>query len=175
MSTLLTVTIFLPLFGSLILFFMPMWSYRTARQFALVTSLITFALSVVLLLGFRVGGPPGYQFATSVDWLSVGDSAIKFTFGLDGISLCLMVMSSLLVVPSIFASWESSQVRTRSSGSAPETPAGRSCWSSCCASPTEDFRSTSSTPRPRRPCHTTPIQAPASWCRTCPPCPTSAS
>src|SRR4051794_30404551 len=109
MPTLLTITVFLPLLGSLILFFMPMWSYRTARQFALAVSLVTFVLSLALLAGFQVETtrPDLPQFRSSADWLSVGPSAIKFALGLDGISLCLFVLSCLLVIPSIFASWES--------------------------------------------------------------------
>ncbi|MDB5353384.1 MAG: nuoM [Planctomycetota bacterium] len=113
MPMLLTITVFLPLIGSLILFLMPMWSYKTARQFALATSLITFVLSLFLLIGFQVGTtrPDLPQFSTSTDWLTVGNSAIKFALGLDGISLCLFALSTLLVIPSIFSSWESVKER----------------------------------------------------------------
>ena len=108
MSTLLTITVFLPLLGSLALFFMPTWSYRTARVVALVTSLATLALSLVLVAGFPVGGKLA---GPQVPWLAFGGSSIEFALGLDGISLCLFVLSTVLVVPAIFSSWEAIQER----------------------------------------------------------------
>ena len=110
MSTLLTITVFLPLAGGLILFFMPMWSPAVARRFALATSLLTLALGLVLLVAFPVvtgSSPSRYEFAFTRPWLALGDSSIHFALGLDGISLLLFVLSTLLVIPAIFASWES--------------------------------------------------------------------
>jgi NADH-quinone oxidoreductase subunit M len=106
-SSLLTITVFLPLLGSMALFFMPMWSYRTARVVALATSLATLALSLVLVAGFDANPTTvGPQFVSSQPWLSFGGSSIDFSLGLDGISLCLFVLSTVLVVPAIFSSWE---------------------------------------------------------------------
>jgi len=114
MSTLLIVTVFLPLAGSLALFSAPGWSHATARLVALVTALATLALSVVLLFAFDPSperAAEGAQFVTSAPWLPVGKSAIHFALGLDGISVWLFVLSTVLVIPAIFSSWESVKER----------------------------------------------------------------
>ena len=112
MSSVLTFAVFLPLLGSLFLFFSPALSYRTARQVALGTSLLTLALSLVLFLGFPVPTTSSiYEFTTTHSWISMGKSSVNFALGLDGVSLLLFVLSSLLVIPAIFASWESVKER----------------------------------------------------------------
>ena len=60
MATLLLITVFLPLVVSLGLFFAPQLEDRMARQVALTTGLLTLALALILLAGFRSGvsGPP---------------------------------------------------------------------------------------------------------------------
>ncbi len=117
MSTLLVISVFLPLVGSLALFFMPMWTYRTARQVALGTSLATFALSLIFPR-FRASARPARSSHSArgrrgrwPKWMSVGSSSIHFALGLDGISLWLFVLSTLLVIPAIFSSWESIRER----------------------------------------------------------------
>ena len=106
MPTLLVVTVFLPLLGSLALFFMPTLTYRSARAVALAFSLATLALSLVLLARFDVFRSAGPQFGSPQPWLSFGHASIQFSLALDGISLWLFVLSTVLVVPAIFSSWE---------------------------------------------------------------------
>lgn len=120
MPTLLVLTVLLPLVGGVVLFCLPKLDYRQARWAALAVSLATFVLSLILAVGFQtdVSGP---QFtiagsATSESqteavygwqWVDVGyGSGIRFALGLDGISLVLTVLTTLLVVSSIFSSWE---------------------------------------------------------------------
>src|SRR3954452_12426404 len=111
MPTLLVITTLLPLAGSLVLFAFPGLDKRNARAIALATALASLALSLVLLLAFRArvldpqfaygraGGPYG------LTWLGRPD--IRFALGLDGISLFLFALTSLLMLPAIFASWGS--------------------------------------------------------------------
>src|SRR5262249_33363137 len=111
MATLLVITALLPLAGSLVLFAMPRMDMRAARSLALATAVATLALSLVLVAAFRpgvldpqfafgkVGGPYG------MSW--VGPPGIRFALGLDGISLWLFALTTLLMLPAIFASWES--------------------------------------------------------------------
>jgi NADH-quinone oxidoreductase subunit M len=114
MPTLLVINVFLPLIGALVLLLQPRLDHRSARGLALVTVLATLALSLVLALQFQVG-QPGYQFAHQASggalgfrWLDVpGGTGVRFALGLDGISLVLFVLTALLMIPSVFASWES--------------------------------------------------------------------
>jgi NADH-quinone oxidoreductase subunit M len=114
MATLLTITVFLPLVGSLVLVCAPKLKDETARRIGLGFAVLTLALSLLLLLAFRseVKAPQfGFiqQGRYGLAWLGRPD--IRFALGLDGLSLWLFVLTSLLVITSIGASWKSIQER----------------------------------------------------------------
>jgi len=115
MATLLVITVLLPLFASLVLAFAPRLDAHDARQLALAAALVTLGFSLVLLLSFRpqITGPQFAQVTADgrygVGWLGRPD--IRFALGLDGLSLWLFVLTSLLLITSIFASWESIKER----------------------------------------------------------------
>ncbi len=110
MATLLVITVMLPLLGSLALVLLRNLEFQTARSIALVTALLTLGLSLILLWGFdsRVAGP---QFAFmrgshfGLEW--IGRPDIRFALGLDGLSLWLFLLTSILLITSIGASWSS--------------------------------------------------------------------
>jgi NADH-quinone oxidoreductase subunit M len=111
MANLLVLTTFLPLLGSLALFLSPRLGVKASRSIALGVVLLTLALSLVLAVSFHadVEGPQ-FAFRPSgesygVSWLGRPD--IRFAFGLDGLSLWLFVLTSVLMVPALAASWES--------------------------------------------------------------------
>ncbi len=114
MATLLVITVLLPLLGSAALFFLPRLAAEQARLVALVTALATLGLSLILVVAFKVdvAGPQffsGEPGAYGVPWMPQWD--IRFAFGLDGISLSLFALTSLLMITAIFASWESVKER----------------------------------------------------------------
>jgi NADH-quinone oxidoreductase subunit M len=79
------------------------------RWIALLFSLATFALSLLLLGegGVTVGR---FQFVHDVPWInSIG---ARYHLGVDGISLWLVILTTLLVPISILSSWNSVQKRT---------------------------------------------------------------
>lgn len=123
MATLLVIAVFLPLAGAVFLFANPDLDRRMARWVALGTVLATLALCLVLAAGFDPGSV-GPQFARVDDsaigagshgmqeygraWIDVGGGpGIRFALGLDGISLTLVLLTAILMIPSVFASWES--------------------------------------------------------------------
>ncbi len=140
LPTLLVITVLLPLVGGLVLFCLPKIDYQSARWTALGIALASLGLSVVLALAFDPEAP-GYQFAfrgsapapavaarASVPldhdyygarWIEIGPAptadvdapGVRFALGLDGVSLCLLVLTNLLMITSIFASWESIKER----------------------------------------------------------------
>ncbi len=111
MATLLVITTFLPLVGSLVLFLAPGLDMKSARWIALGTVLATLAFSLVLVAGFEPGvltpqfayGPAEGPYGLS--WMVRPD--IRFATGLDGLSIWLYVLTTMLMIPTIFASWES--------------------------------------------------------------------
>ncbi|MFO0910312.1 MAG: NADH-quinone oxidoreductase subunit M [Isosphaeraceae bacterium] len=111
MATLLLITVLLPLAGSLALFLMPRLDHRSARVVALGTALATLFLTTILLFAFRSGvSGPQFSFVDSdgqlgLTWMD--PPGIRFALGLDGLSIWLFALTSLLMITSIFASWES--------------------------------------------------------------------
>jgi NADH-quinone oxidoreductase subunit M len=111
MATLLVITVFLPLLGSLVLFLSPRMEQKDARNLALGTALLTLAFTLVLLVAFRPGvttpqfayGPAAGPYG--LPWMERPD--IRFALGLDGISVLLFGLTSLLLITAIFSSWES--------------------------------------------------------------------
>src|SRR4051794_23511404 len=105
MATLLVITALLPLAGSLFLFATPRLDVRNARVTALAIALTTLALSLVLVFAFRTGElRPQFAYGAAdgpygLSWLE--RPGIRFALGLDGISLWLFALTTLLMLPAI--------------------------------------------------------------------------
>ena len=81
-----------------------------ARWTALWTSLIVFALSLVLWFRFDKA-EPGFQFVESLDWLP--EFGVGYRMGVDGISVLFVLLSTALTPICILASWEAIGTRVR--------------------------------------------------------------
>ncbi|MDP2373125.1 NADH-quinone oxidoreductase subunit M [Reyranella sp.] len=109
----LTVVTFLPLVGALFCLIVngPKEAVdRNCRSAALITSLATFLISVVLWVRFDAT-KAGFQFEEKLDWVPA--LGIGYHMGIDGISLFFVLLSTLLTPICILASWESIQVRVK--------------------------------------------------------------
>jgi NADH-quinone oxidoreductase subunit M len=105
-----TVT-FLPLLGALLIVALrggDEAADRNARFIALWTTLVTFALSLVLWRDFDPTTAQ-FQFVEQRAWLGV----IKFHMGVDGISLPFVLLTTLLMPLCILASWVSITERVK--------------------------------------------------------------
>jgi NADH-quinone oxidoreductase subunit M len=122
MPTLLVITILLPLVAGVVLACgFPRVDYRVARATALGVTLLTLGLSLILALGFDKTAAASYQFAVYPDgpdasaglpWIALGHGpGIRLALGLDGVALVLFVLTTLLMIPSVFASWEPVKAR----------------------------------------------------------------
>ena len=99
-----------PLAGAVLIFFWPTSSPRVARWTALVASLVTLALSLLMIAAFNTSSQ-GMQFNERASWLpGVGAS---YRLGVDGISALRIVLTTLLTVIAIVASWDPVQHRVR--------------------------------------------------------------
>ncbi len=83
---------------------------QNARWAALWTSLIVFAISLVLWVKFDTSSS-GFQFQESVAWLP--EFNVAYRMGVDGISVLFVLLSTALTPICILASWESITVRVR--------------------------------------------------------------
>jgi NADH-quinone oxidoreductase subunit M len=107
---LLTVLIFLPMAGAAALLLLRGDDHVWIRRLALTISLAEFALSALLLRGFD-SASTGYQFEELRDWIS--QPPIHYHLGLDGISLFLVLLTTLLTPVAILASWKSIHDRVK--------------------------------------------------------------
>ncbi|MCK0195633.1 NADH-quinone oxidoreductase subunit M [Ancylobacter sp. 6x-1] len=109
----LSVVTFLPLVGALLIVLMIRGddevSKRNARWVALWATLVTFVISLLLLVGFDPSNTD-FQFVEHSAWL--GDIA-GYRMGVDGISLPFVLLTTLLMPICILASWESVQTRVK--------------------------------------------------------------
>ncbi|GLK83627.1 NADH-quinone oxidoreductase subunit M [Ancylobacter defluvii] len=109
----LSVVTFLPVVGALLIVLMIRGddevAQRNARWVALWATLVTFLISLLLLIGFDASNTD-FQFQENRAWL--GDIA-AYRMGLDGISMPFVLLTTLLMPMCILASWESIHVRVK--------------------------------------------------------------
>jgi NADH-quinone oxidoreductase subunit M len=109
---LLSVVTFLPIIGTILLVLMPRDEGRLHKAVALVTSLITFLVSLALWTGFDPSaGAREFQFEEFVPWIpSVG---IGYHVGLDGVALLLVMLTTALMPIVVLSAWKAIQDRVK--------------------------------------------------------------
>lgn len=108
---LLTVLILLPVVGALVTVgysFLPSRREQNYRWIALSFSLATFALSLLLIRGAGTAVAE-FRFEENVLW--IGSIGARYHLGVDGISLWLVLLTTLLMPISILSSWRAIQKR----------------------------------------------------------------
>jgi NADH-quinone oxidoreductase subunit M len=108
----ISVVTFLPLVGALFVLALrgdTASVNRNARWVALWTTLVTFAVSLVLVWRFDSSSAE-FQFVEKVRWLA---GYANYTMGVDGISLPLVILTTAIMPIAILASWESIQNRVK--------------------------------------------------------------
>jgi NADH-quinone oxidoreductase subunit M len=96
---------FVPLAGVLAILLSP--KPGNARWIALITTIVTFILSLLVWANFNPANP-GFQLVEKYNWLGGG---ISYHMGVDGISMLFVVLTAGLMPFCIAASWESVQTR----------------------------------------------------------------
>ncbi len=96
----LSVIIFLPLIGALVQMFIR--EDNLARIWALLVTVVVAALSIPMYLGFDLNSSK-YQFGEHHAWIPALN--INYTVGIDGISLLLILMTTLIMPLCVLGSW----------------------------------------------------------------------
>jgi len=103
----LLLVILTPLVGALAAWLLGSRGVSAVRQSAAVTTLITLAGAALLVLRALPDVSAGHAFAVSEGpWLVDGPFDIRFSLGLDGLSIWLFGLSALLSVTAVMVSWE---------------------------------------------------------------------
>ena len=107
----LSVTTFLPLVGALFILMVrgeDRLAKGTARWVALWATLVSFAISLVMVWRFDSASAE-FQFVEKYRWLGVS----AYHMGVDGISLPFVILTTALMPICIIASWSSIQTRVK--------------------------------------------------------------
>jgi NADH-quinone oxidoreductase subunit M len=98
----LTIVTFAPAAGALLILFYRPEHVRSIRAFALIVTILTFVFSLHLLWHFDRTSS-NFQFAINTPWIeSLG---INYSMGVDGISLFLILLTTILTPLAVLASW----------------------------------------------------------------------
>src|SRR5213593_4279362 len=109
MDHILSIVLFTPLVGALILFLIPDANSNAVRWWANIASFLGFAVSLPLV--FQFDRTKDFQFVEKASWIpSIGAS---YHLGIDGLGLLLVMLTTLLGFLSILASWTAIQDRLK--------------------------------------------------------------
>jgi NADH-quinone oxidoreductase subunit M len=101
----LSLIVFLPVIGAVVLLAIPKAQEAALKWTALAFSLVTLAASVVLVANFDYSAADTYQFGTSIDTPWIEAINANYAIGVDGISLSLVVLSTVITALAIIYSW----------------------------------------------------------------------
>jgi NADH-quinone oxidoreductase subunit M len=101
-SHLLTTILFFPVLAALVILFIPGDQVKTIRWTALISSLVPFGLSIWLWTQFQAGAA-GFQFQEQYTWYDAIHST--FHIGIDGLSLTMVLLTTLLTPLALLASF----------------------------------------------------------------------
>ena len=108
MTSILSAVTFLPLLGAALVFVLPRRAEGLVKVTALVTTLVTFAVSAPLFTRFDAS-LSAYQFVEQKPWMPT--LGVSYHLGVDGISLLLVLLTTFLMPLVLLSSWHSIERR----------------------------------------------------------------
>ena len=108
----LTLVTFFPLVGVLVILFLNRESKTAIRWTALITSLITFGISIWVLVLFNPDNPD-LQLVIDIPWIQVAGWEISYLMGIDGMSILLVLLTTFLTPISILSTWTAVEERVK--------------------------------------------------------------
>jgi NADH-quinone oxidoreductase subunit M len=114
MINILNIVCYVPLAGMVLIMFTKRENETAIKWIANVTALIGFFVSLPLLTAFfnpRYTSPNGFRFVWERPWIEL--IGAKYKFGIDGISMLLVLLTTLLGVIAILSSWTAIKDRVK--------------------------------------------------------------
>ena len=99
----LSLIVFVPWAGALLLAVFPRLSAGTSRALALAASLSTLVLGLAALTVFNPAAK-GFQLVEQHDWIQALN--VHYHLGLDGMSLLLVLLTGIIAPAALLASWK---------------------------------------------------------------------
>jgi NADH-quinone oxidoreductase subunit M len=106
---LLSAIVFTPAIGALLLLLVPGTNHRAIRAIALIAVLASFVFSL-RLIGYDTGGAE-FQFREDLPWIEA--FGMRYTMGVDGLAVVLVLLTTLLSVVAIIYSFEPIKTRVK--------------------------------------------------------------
>ncbi|NSW81702.1 MAG: NADH-quinone oxidoreductase subunit M [Syntrophothermus sp.] len=98
----LTTILLAPVAGAILIMLVPREKEELAKTIAAVATLVSMALSL-WVWGTYDRGTGGFQFVEHVPWIP--DLGVSYSLGVDGISVPMLVLTTLIGFSAVFASW----------------------------------------------------------------------
>ncbi|MBI5084467.1 MAG: NADH-quinone oxidoreductase subunit M [Acidobacteria bacterium] len=109
-NNLLSVILFTPLAGLLVLMFIPSRQKTLVRLWANISAAAGLLVSIPMIVQFNRNAE-GYQFMERMDWIpSLG---VQYLVGVDGISALMVMLTTIMGFLAIFSSWDSVKEREK--------------------------------------------------------------
>jgi NADH-quinone oxidoreductase subunit M len=106
----LSVVIFGPLVGALVILFLNREKHQPIKWIAFVASLVTFFISLLVVASFKSGNSQP-QLAERATWISAW--GIDYYLGVDGVSIWLLMLTTLISPIAIVSSFSAIQDRVK--------------------------------------------------------------
>ncbi len=112
----LTWITFLPLTGMIAVMLMPRGNASAVKWTALITTTLQLLVAALIWINFKpaltgINNPSGFQFIEKSRWIDlqgmtwVGHVAIDYFLGIDGLSLPMIMLTSIISLVGVIASW----------------------------------------------------------------------
>src|SRR5579872_4064614 len=109
MDHILSIVLFTPLAGLLVLLLIPSSNARAIRLWANVAAFLGFLVSIPLVTNFD--SSKDYQFVERASWIPT--LGATYHIGIDGLGLLMVMLTTVIGVIAILSSWNSIQTRTK--------------------------------------------------------------
>lgn len=100
----LSLIIFLPLLGAVVIALLPDRRAGSIRALATLFTALAFLLSLGVYASFDPGAS-GLQFVAKLEWVALPGLNVSYNVGVDGLSLPLLVLTTLLSLLAVLASY----------------------------------------------------------------------
>lgn len=110
MANILSILIFLPILLAIPILIFKKDNAKLIKGYALTVSLLTFVVSLILYFAFNTDSGE-FQFVQKASWVKLINS--YYYVGVDGISLLLLMLTTLIIPISIIASFSTIKIRIK--------------------------------------------------------------
>jgi NADH-quinone oxidoreductase subunit M len=108
----LNLVTFFPLVGVLVILLIPRGAKNALRWTALLASLATFGFSLAMLAQFEASSP-ALQLVVRAPWIRLAGWTIEYHLGVDGLSILLVLLTTLLMPIGILSTWSAVEERVK--------------------------------------------------------------